>query len=517
MGYGGRWTRRELLSAGVALGACSRSGPRERRPNILFALADDQSYPHASGLGDPVAQTPVFDRVAGEGVLFTHSFACCPSCTPSRSSVLTGRQMWEVEQAGVLYGTLPARFPIVTHILADAGYHAGFTGKPWGPGNWRAGGLTRHPNGAEYNRRRFSEPVAGGIDLRDYAANFDDFLADRPDESPFFFWFGCTEPHRVYRPGIGLSSGKRLEDVKVPSFWPDTEEIRSDILDYYYEVEWFDRQLGRMLERLEERGELENTLVVVTSDNGMPFPRAKVNLYDWGVRMPLAIRWGDRVAGGSISGELVSHVDFAPTFLQAAGIEPPASFAGQSLLPLLQGDKGRRSHILTGLERHTWCRPGGATYPIRAIRSREHLYIRNFEADRWPTGGPEFVSSNKTFHGDVDACPTKSFLIENRERYPREYDLCFGKRPAEELYDTGADPGQVRNLATDADHAELKGRLRRVLEEDLRRSGDPRIEGRDPWQDYIYHQTIGFGATFNRSLSEEERRRARERSAHKPE
>lgn len=497
------------------MAACA--GPRgERRPNILFAFADDQSYPHCGALGDPVVQTPVFDRVAREGVLFHNSFASCPSCTPSRSSVLTGRHIWQVEQAGVLYGTIPARYPVLTHLLQDAGYHAGYTGKSWGPGNWQAGGLTRHPNGKEYNARTL-EPPAAGLDTRDYAANFEDFLADRPAEAPFFFWYGCTEPHRVYQDGVGAASGRRLEDVEVPPFWPDTELVRSDILDYYYEIEWFDRQLGRMLTKLEEIGELDNTIVVVTSDNGMPFPRAKVNLYDWGTRMPLTVRWGNRVTGGRKVDDIASHIDFAPTFLEAAGVAPPPEMTGKSLLPMLSGDGGGHEFALTGLERHTWCRPDGATYPIRAIRTREHLYLRNFEPDRWPTGGPEFVSSNKTFHGDVDACPTKTFMVENRERYSREYDLCFGKRPAEELYEVATDPGQIRNLASNPAYAEIKTKLQDQLESELKRTSDPRLEGRDPWQEYIYHQTIGFGATFNRSLSEADRQRARDRAAHKPE
>lgn len=522
---GQRISRRQLLrsaaggSVGLGLAGCRRAGAR---PNILFAFADDQSWPHASALGDNVVRTPVFDRVAGEGVTFTHSFAACPSCTPSRSAVLTGRHVWQVGQGGVLYGTLPGEHPLYTHLLEDAGYHVGNTGKGWGPGNWRAGGLKRRPTGKEYNNRLLREPVAEGIDARDYAANFEEFLADRPAGAPFCFWFGCTEPHRVYQNGIGLKSGKRLEDVEVPPFWPDVDVVRGDMLDYYCEIEWFDAQLGRMIAKLEQIGELDNTLVIVTSDNGMPFPRAKVNLYDWGVRMPLAVRWGDRVGGGRAIDDFTSHTDLAPTFLEAAGIAPPETMAGRSLLPLL--DSGRagviepnRDHVCTALERHTWCRPEGATYPIRAIRTRDFLYLRNFEPDRWPSGGPAFVSSNKTFHGDVDACPTRTFMVDNMSKHPAEYEFCFGKRPGEELYEVARDPGQVNNLADDPEYRQVKQQLWARLEGYLRETGDPRIEGRDPWQEYVYHQTTGFGATFNRSLSKEERQRALDRGAHKPE
>ncbi|MBI3697834.1 MAG: sulfatase [Acidobacteria bacterium] len=520
-----RVSRRRLAAPlAAAIGAVRCGVRRLSRPNVLFAIADDQSWPHAGALGSRVVRTPVFDRVAREGVLFTHSFAASPSCTPSRSGILTGRPIWEVGEGGVLYGTLAPKLRLFPHLLADAGYHVGFTGKGWGPGNWQAGGLRRHPNGKEYNRRTFSTPLPKGIDARDSLANFEDFLAERPAGAPFCFWFGSTEPHRPYQAGIGRESGKRLDDAEVPPYWPDVEEVRSDILDYHYEVEWFDRQVGRFLTKLEQIGELDDTLVIVTSDNGMPFPRAKVNLYDPGVRMPLAIRWATRVAGNRTISDLASHTDFAPTILEAAGLRPPGGMAGRSLLPALEsGRSGRvepeRDHVVTALERHTWCRPEGATYPVRALRTHELLYIRNFAPDRWPTGGPEFVSSNLTFHGDVDAGPIKMYMEseECRKKYPRQYELCYGKRPAEELYDLTKDPHQVANVALDPAYRAAKGKLWSRLEEYLKRTGDPRIEGRDPWQGYVYRQTTGFGATFNRSLTEEERRQARESAAHKPE
>jgi N-sulfoglucosamine sulfohydrolase len=506
-------TRREMI-AGSAAALMGCTGPRsEKRPNVLFAIADDQSFPHAGYYKDPVVQTPAFDRVAREGIVFNNSFANCPSCTPSRSSILTGRNVWQVEDAGVLYGTIPRKFPLFTHLMENDGYHVGYTGKPWQPGNWQAGGLERHPNCAEYNERLMEPPAPEGIDVRDYSANFEDFLAARNGDDPFFFWYGCTEPHRVYGDGLGRKSGKRLEDVQVPGFLPDTETVRSDILDYYFEIEWFDRHVARMIESLERIGELDNTIIVVTSDNGMPFPRAKVNLYDLGVHMPLAIRWGDKLTGGAIMDDFVSHIDFAPTFLTAAGIATPEGMAGHDLFA---PDAGR-DFAVSALERHTYCRPDGATYPIRALHTSDYLYLRNFEPDRWPTGGPDFISSNKTPHGDVDGCPTKDFMIDHQDEFPNEYELSFGKRPEEELYDLNADPDQLTNLAEEPRMVDVKGRMWSQLESYLTDTADPRLEGRDIWQPVIYHQTIGFGATFNKALSEEERAEAGGRGAHKPE
>lgn len=500
---------------------CAEADRRpRRRPNILFAFADDQSWVHTSFHGDPNLQTPNFDRIAREGVYFTHCFSACPSCTPSRSAVLAGQDIWRLKQAGVLYGSIPKDVPLFPLLLSDAGYHVGYTGKGWVPGDPFALGLQKYPIGKEYNAadNRF---VAEGINDQDYQENFRQFLKDRPADTPFFFWFGCKEPHRVYEDGIGKRLGKATDSVEVPGFFPDDDVIRSDILDYCVEIEYFDRQLGQMIRQLEEIGELDDTIVVVTSDNGMPFPRCKTTLYDWGVRMPMAIRW-DRIPPNRKIDDFVSLVDLAPTFLEAAGVAIPKEMTGKSLLAALMSPKdGRieptRDSVLTAVERHTWCRPDGATYPSRAIRTYDYLYIRNFEPDRWPTGGPSFVSSNKTFHGDVDACPTKSFMVANKDRYRREYELCFGKRELEELYDVRNDPSQVNNLAQKPEFAAVKEQLWRQLRERLKSSGDPRINGEDPWKNYVYRQTIGFGATFNASLSEEERRTARERSSHKPE
>lgn len=508
-----------LVMTFVFCHACLAQAERSR-PNILFALSDDQSFPHAGILGDRVVETPAFDRVAREGILFTHSYTACPSCTASRTAILTGRQIWQVGEGGVLFGTLHPEYPLFTHLLQDAGYHVGYVGKPWAPGDWRAGGLTRHPNGKEYAARLTKNPPLG-IDTRDYAANFDDFLADRPTNAPFFFWFGCTEPHREYDVGIGKRSGLEMAKVEVPPFLPDAPEVRSELLDYYYEIEHFDLHLLRMLEKLEAIGELENTLVVVTSDNGMPFTRTKATLYDAGVRMPTAVRWGGIAQGGRRVTDFISHIDWAPTFLEMAGVDAPEGTTGQSLVPLLKSSQEgridpRRDHVVTAMERHTYCRPEGATYPMRAIRTDEYLYVRNFHPERWPTGGPDFISSNKAPHGDIDDGPFKEYMLLARTQtlFPLAARYAFGKRPLEELYAVKTDPHQLQNLAEDAGYAAQKRELWKRLQDQMRATQDPRLVDEDPWQTYIYRQTDGFGATYNFSLSEQERAAASQRGKH---
>lgn len=297
----------------------SQSSSRDlagKRPNILLVISDDQSYPHASAYGYKAIQTPAFDRVAEEGVLFTQAFAASPGCSPSRAAMLTGLNCWQLAEAGTHASSFPAAYTVFPDLLEQAGYHVGYTGKGWGPGDYEVAGRMRNPAGPAFMGHILEAPE--GISKVDYVANFEDFLASRADEQPFFFWLGSYEPHRPYQQGIGKANGMQTEAVEVPSFLPDVEEVRNDLLDYGYEIQWFDSQLGKALRLLEEKGELEHTLIVVTSDNGMPFPRAKANVYEYGIHVPLAIRWGKQVQAGRQVDDLVSLMDLFATFLEVA-------------------------------------------------------------------------------------------------------------------------------------------------------------------------------------------------------
>ena len=273
----------------------------------------------------------------------------------------------------------------------------------------------------------------------------------------------------------------------MPGFLPDSKEVRSDILDYALEIGWFDRHLDGMLRLLEARGELENTIVAVTSDNGMPFPRAKATLYDYGTRMPLAIRWGDRVKPGRGIDDFIGLADLAPTFLEAAGIPVPVAMTGRSLMPLLLSNRsGRvdaeRDFAVFGLERHfPGSRPNGAGYPMRAIRTETYLYIENRMADQNPSGdhpGPVWPDDDPTGgFGDTDGSSTKTFLCQRRDAYPELYRLAFGKRPSEELYDVNRDPYNLNNLAGDSKYAGIKKNLAAKLHAYLVQTEDPRETG----------------------------------------
>ena len=450
------------LAAMLSARPITANAQQAARPNLVFAIADDWGWPHAGAYGDKVVQTPTFDRLAREGVLFTIWLRVFPSCTPSRGAILTGQQFWRLEQGGNLWCVWPeGKFAEYPALLEQAGYHVGCWRKAWGPGRG-------NPEGKKY-------------------PNVEAFFKARPEGTPFCFWFGASDPHRPYKKGTGAASGMALEDVHLFGHYPDVPEIRSDVADYYWEVQRFDRELGELVKRLEAAGELENTLIFVTGDHGMPFPRCKGNVYDCGARVPLAARWGAKVPGGRTVTDFVSLTDIAPTLLAAAGLPVPEEMTGRSLLPILTGDKqgrvdAKRDHVLVGRERHVPGQEGSsAGYPVRALRNDRYLYIRNFEPDRWPAGTPDYTKAwfKNAWLADCDNGPTKTYLWEHRDdpAVKAKYDLCFAKRPAEELYDLEQDPEQLRNVAAEPTYADAKRKLAEQLTAELTQLKDPRVVG----------------------------------------
>ncbi len=454
-------------------------------PNILFAIADDWGYGHASAYGSPWVETPAFDRVAREGLLFTHAYTPNAKCAPSRACILTGRNSWQLKEAANHVCFFPPEFKTWAEALTAHQWHVGYTTKGWGPGvAVDDQGRPRQMTGKAFNRR-VAPPPTKGIGRADYAANFDDFLDAAPTGRPWCFWYGAIEPHRDYEFGSGVKlGGKELADVdRVPAYWPDHEIVRHDMLDYAYEVEHFDRHLGRMLASLESRNLLANTIVIVTSDHGMPFPRGKGNAYEAANHVPLAIMWpnGIKAAGRKIH-DYVSFIDLAPTIVELAGLNweqtGMAPSPGRSLTNLFRAAHGdasdpARDHVLIGMERHDVGRPHDAGYPIRGIVSDETLYLQNFEPTRWPACNPE------TGYLNCDAGATKTLILQTHRREPENahWALCFGKRPAEELYDLRRDPDCVTNLAEDDAWKTKKTQLREKLFAELLRQSDPRMQG----------------------------------------
>ena len=456
----------------------------KQRPNILFCIADDASFHHFSVAGCKWVDTPNFDRVAREGLFFTNCYTPNAKSAPSRACVLTGRYPWQLKEAGNHICNFPAEFGVFTEALSANGYAVAFTGKGWAPGNpGTVNGKPRQLTGKPYQSHTLKPPTSG-ISNNDYPANFAQFL-DETKDKPWFFWFGCLEPHRKYEYGSGVAKGgRKLSDIdRVPAFWPDCEQVRNDMLDYGYEIEWLDRQLGRMIAELERRSLLENTLIVITSDNGMPFPRSKANNYEFSHHMPLAIMWPVGITNpGRRIDDFVSFVDFAPTFLEVCGVGKEQNgmqpMAGQSIGAIFRSKKsGRvvasRDHTILGRERDDYGRPNNEGYPIRAIIRGGLLYINNLKSDRYPAGNPGIG------YLDIDGSPTKSVILEMKRSGTNTwfYEMSMGRRPAEELYDLASDPDCIRNLAGEKGYAAKKEALRKELYAALKRQGDPRVVG----------------------------------------
>lgn len=452
----------------ISVSSCTQQ-KQEERPNILLLMSDNQCWEHVGCYGDKVVQTPNTDMIAGQGLRFTHAFCAAPSSTPARAAFLTGQDIWRLEEGANLHGTLPAKYITYPDRLEESGYFCGIQGKGWGPGNYGAAGRERNPGGDSYS-------------------GFAEFMKETPAGQPWHYWFSSREPHRPYPDGEHCLSG--TANIEVPPYLPDNEDVRGDICDYYAAIERFDREVGEILQILKESGQYENTVIVICSDNGWQMPRGLANLYDFGTRIPMIISWPEKFRKG-VSEEMINLNDLAPTFLELAGIEKPGDMTAHSLIPLLTGKQEAMpaDYVVMARERHAYVRKGGLGYPGRAIRTRDFLYIRNYEPGRWPGGDPPL-------YGDVDAhmlhykSPTKLFLIEHKDEPDIKpfFDLAFAKRPAEELYDLKVDPFQMKNVAEEEPYQGTKQQLISKLDEYLISTNDPRMSGREViWDEAEYY------------------------------
>ncbi len=443
---------------------------RNSKPNILLIIADDLSKTIPLH-GDSTISTPGMDAVARDGIVFDRAYCTASSCTPSRASLLTGKYPHQLAEGGNLRGHLPVEHENYTRILADNGYRVGLQGKGWGPGNFRAGGYEENPAGKSYK-------------------SFEAFLKDQPADAPFCFWIGSFDPHRPYTPSLRKEMGIDSLKVNVPAWLPDDPLVRNDLLDYYAEAKRFDQTIEAAVALLKEKGMYENTLIVLTSDNGMPFPRVKANNYDMSTNIPLIIGWEGHVKKGARTEELISLMDLAPTFLSAAGVGVPESMEGKSLLEVMQNGKSgkQRTEVFTERERHAYVRAGNLGYPMRAIRTDRFLYIHNLRSARWPAGDPENLESNR-FFGDIDDGPSKKLLMENEDdpTYTKFRLWSLEKRPEVEFYDLEKDPDQLHNLADDPAYTRVRDDLARRLKHWREKTGDPVTDTEEPFDDHPFY------------------------------
>lgn len=444
----------------------------------------DDASPHMSAYGYDWVNTPAFDKIAKNGILFTNAYTPNAKCAPSRASLITGRNSWQLEEAANHVNNFPAKFKTFPEALRENGYITGKTGKGWGPGDpGKVEGSTRLLIGDAYNSIKM-RPWADKMSNENYAANFSEFLKETGDKS-WFFWYGAREPHRRYEYGSGVRSGKKLTEIdSVPSFWPDNEIIRNDMLDYALEIEYADMHLGKMIDELEEKGILDNTIIVFTSDHGMPFPRVKAQEYIYSNQVPLAIMWGKGIKNpGRTVKDMISFIDFAPTFLELAGIKYEESgmqsSPGKSLTDIFYAEKSgqvnpERDMILIGKERHDYSRPNNQGYPIRGIISEDYLYLYNYDISLWPAGNPEIG------YLDIDGSPTKIEILNlfrsgTEDKY---WKWSMGKRTTnEEFFNIKKDVECMSNLAFDTNLQAIKSKMKERMEKMLTDQKDPRMFG----------------------------------------
>ena len=428
------------------------------RPNLVLVIADDMAWDDCGAYGNENIRTPNIDRMASEGMRFEKAFLTVSSCSPSRSSIVTGRYPTNTD-ADELHWPLPGEQITFVEKLKAAGYWTGAAGK------WHLGDAVRDrfdeirevdtsgfqlPTGDAGKAGKFVESLEG--EAQSGCADWIPLLKARPKDKPFFLWLAALDPHRDYHEGI-LGEPHQPEDAKLPPYHVDTPGTRADYALYYDEISRLDKYLGHVFAELEEQGVADNTLVLFFSDNGRPFPRDKTTVYDSGVRTPWIVRWPDRVKSGTTCRRLVSVIDIAPTLLSLAGVKPSSSstFVGRNFLPLLEDPDSApiRDFIFAEKNWHDF------EDHARAARDERFKYIRNDYSDLPLT--PSADSARSPTYEALKAAKESNTLTKAQNVVFR------APRSAEELYDTVADPFELNNLADDPGHAGNLERLRNAL------------------------------------------------------
>lgn len=446
-----------MVPVAVFLAFCSvnfKTWSAQDQPNMVLIIADDLAWDDCGPFGNPTIRTPNLDRLAREGMRFDRAFLTCSSCSPSRSSLLTGRYPHNTG-AEELHWPLPADQVAFTEQLKVSGYYTAAAGK------WHLGGpaKAKFDEVREANPRGFQLPTEADSRETDQPedsrsigfegagaaqAGCDQWvpvLRDRPKDRPFFLWLASLDPHRDYSEGT-IPDPHDPSEMIVPPFLPDTPDVRSDLAMYADEVTRLDHFIGAVLDELESQGVADETLVVFISDNGRPFPRCKTTVYDDGIRTPMIARWPDRIEPGSVTGSLVSAIDLAPTFLSLAGISPGPTFQGRDFSALFHDTTARIRDF--AFAEHNW---HDFSARKRGVRSDRYTYIRNDDATMPLTPPADAVRS-----------PTFSEMIRLRDEgglTPAQLTCFQSPRAKEELYDLELDPHSLTNLAGNPNFAEV--------------------------------------------------------------
>lgn len=480
------------------------------RPNFLFIIADDIGSEMIGAYGNEVIETPNIDQLAQEGIMFENAYTTNAKCAPSRASILSGRHFFQLETGAVHSDNFPVKFKSYQLELEQAGYFVGYTGKGWGPGSWKKSGWKQPPTGKSYNSEMFAKGLNARVGFRnakvseeekqaaklrasgkydeeamrelifsgnvwntDYTANFELFLKNRPAEKSFSFWYGSHDGHRPWLAGAGRRHIGDSEKVKVYPFYPDVAEMHDRLLDIGVEVELFDNSVGEAIALLKEYGLYENTVIIVTSDNGTDGNRSKGDIYPYASRLPLVIisPWLDQAV---ISKANVSFRDFAPTILELANVAIPETVTGKSFAKTLTKGKSKgRNYILGGRENYSH----RFIYPVRTIIKDDYCYVRNYWYNkRYPEGTLDAPVAGHITTAEVpyEASLLEAVLREKENGNLTYWNWVYEKRDYEELYNIVEDPYCLNNLAPISDYKKQKDQMSKLMNKALEKESDPR-------------------------------------------
>lgn len=422
------------------------------QPNIVLIIADDMNWDDCGAYGHPAIRTPNIDALAADGLLFQHAYLTTNSCSPSRSSILTGQYPHNTG-AEQLHWPLPAQSRTVAEELQGLGYYTAAAGK------WHLGDAVRSHFDRIYEASTAGFVLPSGKDGQpgkmvaaqpSGCEDWEQALDDRPRDKPFFLWLAALDPHREYTPGA-LQPPHQLSDVIVPAHLPDTPAVREDLRLYYDEIGRLDGYVGKVVAKLKEQAVDENTLIVFISDNGRPFPRDKTTLYDGGIRTPWICRWPQRIPAGVTTTSLVSAVDIAATFLEVAGGDKSAlGGTGKSFAGVLE-DSTLEYREYAFAEDHWHDYEDHA----RCVMDQRFKLIRN-----------DYVDLPSTPSADAGRGLTWQAMLKLQaagELAPHQ-QMCFlAPRPAWQLFDLQRDPGELVNRYEDAAYASIRHELEVAL------------------------------------------------------
>jgi len=454
-------TRRQLGAALAPLAAQAQSQPS--RPNILLILSDDHTAEFTGCYGNPTINTPNLDRFASEGMRFNRFYCAAPQCVPSRAAFLTGRSPVAARMSRFTSPLPPDVVTLPELLRSQAGYFTGICRR-----QFHLDGAPGPNSKAVFDKYKL-QTFDRRVDYLDRASpramtekRINEFFDRRPAEKPFFLWVNFDDPHY---PWDNIAGGIDPKKLRVPGYLPDLPGVREDLRRYYDEIQRMDGEFQLVLDTVQRRAGLENTIVLFAGDNGFPFPRGKGTLYEPGLNVPFMMRWPGRIKAGSVCDDLISGEDYTPTMLEAAGAKPVKEMSGVSFLNrLLDQPHQPRQHVFAQRVTH-----GNRPY-------QESTTTHTFDLSRMARSARYKLIYNCTpqqKYSPVDSYFDASWRQMSDENAwgrlePRFSRMYFPHaRPVFELYDLQKDPLEMDNLAGRPEVAGMERELKLALQEKM--------------------------------------------------